>query len=276
MRFRGILRDTPTEATPAAGDGIAIPGEGATIDPDKREASNYEEKARSQGWRPETEFEGDSGNWVGAEEFVKRAPLFDKIKTQGKQLKELNKTVSAMATHFKKTVNAQVETRLAELKVQKTEAIELGQVATVEKIDSEIQEVQSQVEVETTPAATEIDSWVEKNEWFKDNNEMRTFAIAHNETYLKSNPDDLEKALKKTSEAVKKAYPDYFENPRRSEAPSVGDGKGDSPVGDGNGKYSMNQLSSEQKLVYNQHVKVHEILSHEEFFKGLEEIGELS
>jgi hypothetical protein len=272
MRFRGILRDTPTEATseaatPGTDPGNIVPGEAIP-------ETDYEKTAKAQGWRPKSEYQGEEGTHVGAEEFVKRAPLFDKIKTQGKQLKELNKTVSAMATHFKKTVKAQVETRVAELNTQKVEAIELGQVATVEKIEGEIKEAESQIEADETPGKTEIDSWIEDNTWFKDNNEMRAFAIAHNETYLKTNPDDLEKALSETSKAIKKAYPDHFKNPRRDEAPPVGDGKSDEATPGGG--YTMSQLSPEQKLVYNQHVKVHKILSHEEFFKSLEDIGELS
>src|SRR3990172_4739307 len=83
-----------------AGDGDK--GNGA-VTPDSAEAS-----ARAQGWKPKEEFTGDPALWVDAKEFVGRAPLFDKIKTQSKDLKEIRKTVDAMAKHFTANLNAAV------------------------------------------------------------------------------------------------------------------------------------------------------------------------
>ena len=65
---------------------------------------DYEGAAREKGWRPKEEYEGDAEGWVGAEEFVKRQPLFDKIKVQSKRLKELEKTVEAMAKHYQTSI----------------------------------------------------------------------------------------------------------------------------------------------------------------------------
>ena len=45
-----------------------------------------EATARTQGWKPKEEFTGDPALWVDAKEFVGRAPLFDKIKGQSKEL----------------------------------------------------------------------------------------------------------------------------------------------------------------------------------------------
>jgi hypothetical protein len=50
---------------------------------------------------------------------------------------------------------------------------------------------------------------------------------------------------------------------------------GGSPAGGGGKKYSMNRLTADQRRVYDQIVATHKITTHDNFFKDLEEIGEL-
>jgi len=99
---------------------------------------------------------------------------------------------------------------------------------------------------------------------------MTDFAVSYNESYLRRNPGDLEKSLAETLKAVKKAYPDKFENPRRKTPPPVE--TGDSTV-KSDGKYSKSRLNNEQKIVYEQLVVRHKQMSHDEYFKSLEEAG---
>lgn len=256
----------------ATNEGIQIPGEAGP---------NYEEIARNKGWRPLEEFEGDQGTWVGAEEFVKREPLFEKIKNQSKELRELRKTIDSMSSHYHKSVEVAVKRAVDDLKAKRREAIELGDVEKVEAIDNEIEKTKNDA-AEAAPAKNadpdipeEITTWIGENKWYESNDEMRTFAIAYNEQFLRKNPGKLEESLKKTTEAVKRAFPEEFDkrNPKRDlpgavETPSAANNGGST-------KQSVDRLTAEQKLVYNQYVKVHKIMSHEEYFKSLEEIGEL-
>ena len=235
------------------------------------QAPDYEAIAKEKGWNPD--YEGDGK--VGAEEFVKRQPLFDKIKTQSKKLKELEKTVEAMAKHYQTGVQQAKERAIAELKSQRKEAIELGEADKVEQIDEKIQHVQQMPDPDIKPKglAPEIEKFVEDNQtWFNKDEEMTSFAVAYNENYLRKHPGDLDKSLEETLKAVKRAYPDKFSNTRRV-APSAVEGA--ATPNTGAGKYNTSRLNQEQRMVYNQLVKVHKQLTHEEYFKGLEEAGYL-
>ena len=234
---------------------------------------DFEGIAKEKGWRPKEEFEGEVDSWVGAEEFVKRQPLFDKIKVQSKKLKELEKTVEALAKHYQTNVTQAKERAILDLKAEKREAIELGEVTKVEEIDQKIAHVQQMSEPVVKPPALapELEQFLDdQKDWFNKNEDMTSFAVAYNETFLKKHPGDLGKSLEETLKAVRKAYPDHFENTRRRAPAPV---EGSTPVSKEAGKYSTARLNPEQKLVYNQLVKVHKQLSHDEYFKSLDDAG---
>jgi hypothetical protein len=238
-------------------------------------APDYETVAKEKGWRPKEEFEGDTEGWVGAEEFIKRQPLFDKIKVQNKKLKELEKTVEALAKHYQTNVTQAKERAILDLKSERREAIELGEVNKVEEIDQKIEHVKQMDEVVTPPKglAPELEDFLEQQKsWFNKDEDMTAFATTYNEFYLKKHPGELAKSLEATLKAVRKAYPDKFENSRKTAPPSV---DGASQVVKSDVKYSTSRLNQEQKLVYNQLVKVHKQMSHDDYFKSLEDAGYL-
>ena len=101
---------------------------------------------------------------------------------------------------------------------------------------------------------------------------MTSFAVSYNETYLRKHPGDLDKSLEETLKAVKRAFPDKFQNQRRTAPSSV---EGAATPNTGAGKYSTARLTQEQKLAYNQYVKVHKVMSHDDYFKSLEDVGYL-
>jgi len=263
-------------AAPTGGAESITPDLGGAVPDDSGAGGtspDYEGVAKEKGWRPKEEYEGDVDAWVGAEEFIKRQPLFDKIKVQSKKLKELERTVEALAKHYQTNVQQAKERAILDLKSERREAIELGEVTKVEEIDQKIQHVQQMVEpvVQPKALATEIETFIDdQKSWFNKDEEMTSFAVAYNESYLKKHPGDLAKSLDETLRAVKRAYPDKFENPRKSAPPAV---EGGATVSKGAEKYSTTRLSPEQKLVYQQLVKVHKQMSHEDYFKSLEDAG---
>lgn len=263
-----------TEEFPAGA--VEVPGDNPPAGGEESgKPSEVEVLAREKGWRSKEEFEGDEESWVGAEEFIKRQPLFDKIKTQSKKLKELERTVEALAKHYNESVTQAKERMISELKAERKEAIELGEADRVDAIDNRIQEVARTVEP-PKPAPvidTEIEAFVEANsDWFNRDKEMTRFAVAYNEGYLKDHPGDIGKSLDETLKAVKKAFPEKFVNKRKTDPAPV---EGGQPSGKGGDKYNYSRLTPEQKLVYNQLVKTHKQISHDEYFRSLEEAGYL-
>lgn len=245
------------------------------------EPDPVEVAARTKGWKPKEEYTGDPGMWVDAKEFVGREPLFDKIRSQSRELKEVKKTVDAMASHFKKSVDFAVNAKIVELKTQRTEAIKEGDVEKVDEIDTAIEaQKAAKADVPTTPEiAPEIKTWVETNPWYTKDAELHDFALAYNESYLKRNPGDLEGSLRETAKATKRAFPDKFpkdggngEAAGKRPAPTV---EGSSaPAGKGK-SISVSRLNADQRLAHDQYVKAG-IFTSEEYIKELDKMGELT
>lgn len=270
----------PDETAPAGGAELETPiggevldtGTGTGTDDATPVGNDAEDAARAKGWRPKEEFTGD-GDWVDAEEFLRRKPFFDKMSQQRHEIKRLQRTVESMANHYHKSVAVAVDKAIKSLRAERREAIELGDVDRVDALDAEIAQQQQAVVQPANTVAPEIVDWVAENTWFNTDQDMRAFAVAFNENYLKANPQDVGTSLTKTLEAVKRAFPDKFEPQTRKPAAPA------SPVESGAAahkpaKYDLNKLTTEQKAAYNAYVKQHKIMSHDEYFQGLEAIGD--
>jgi hypothetical protein len=238
---------------------------------------DYETPARAGGWRPKEELgdEFDAAKFVEAEEFVKRKPLFDTIKQQNKDIKELKKTIDSVVLFSQKNAEVAAKRAIAELKTQRKEAITEGDVAKVEALDTTIEEHKQTIQKppEISPQVVE---WTKQNEWFDKDTELQDFAVAYCQSYAKRNPDkSMEESLDATAKATKRAFPDskYFkEVTRRQEPPQV-----ETP-GTGGGikkKYTLDRLDEDQKRAYKQFM-AKKVMTHDQYFQSLEEIGALS
>lgn len=239
-------------------------------------AVTVEDLAREKGWSDKEAFKGDPEKWVDAVEYLRghREPILEKVGNYSREIKNLKKTIEQMAKFHNQQVEAQVKKEVAALKAERREAIELGDVARVDAIDHQIHTTVQQTPVAPqNQVAGEVLDWVAENPWFNEDKERRSFAIAYNEAYLKDHPGELEASLQKTLEATKKAFPEKFglKNGIKPPAGSVESGTSTQR----GGKYDVNRLTKEQKMVYKQFVQEHKILSHDDYFKQLEEIGEL-
>ncbi len=243
--------------------------------------------ARAKGWKPKEEYTGDPGLYVDAKEFLGREPLFDRMRVILRENKEIKKTVDAMAKHWNKNLEREVNARIIELKYQKREAVKTGDVAQVEAIDKAIEQENERKADAVAPEKAGPDpavvAWVEANPWYIKDPELHDFAVSFNDAYLRRHPGALEDSLTKTAEAVKKAYPDRFPKPVKTNGeddppprPPVAPVEGGGPrPGGGGKKYTVSRLSADQKRVYDQIVTEHKVTTHDAFFKSLDEIGEL-
>lgn len=244
---------------------------------------DYEALAKKEGWRSKEELgdDFDAARYVGAEEFLKRKPLFETIKQQSKAIKRLEKTVDSVVSFSQKNAELAAKKAIADLNAQKKEAIEKGDVDSVTEIDKNIEDHKKVVDDAKIAASTipaEITEWATKNPWFDTELEMQDFATAYCASYKKRNPtEDINKVLEETEKAVKRAFPDskYFKS-RRSDPPAVETHKDDAgDTGGNNKKYTMSRLTEEQKLTYNAYVKKSKMMTHDAYFQKLEEIGAL-
>jgi cell fate (sporulation/competence/biofilm development) regulator YmcA (YheA/YmcA/DUF963 family) len=237
---------------------------------------DYESAARDGGWKSKEELgeDFDPMKFVGAEEFVKRKPLFDTIKQQNKDLK---KTIDAVVSFSQKNAELAAKRAVAELKAQKKEAISLGDVEKVEALDASIEQHKQVIAQKPPDIAPQVIEWTKQNDWFNKDAELQDFAVSWCQSFAKRHPDkSMEESLEATAKATKRAFPDspYFKESRRQDPSPVETHKGEG----GNSKtkkYTVDRLDDDQKRAYKQFM-AKKVMSHDQYFQSLEEIGALS
>jgi len=261
--------------------------DGAEHIPDPNEAA-----ARADGWLPKEEYKGDPEKWVDPKTWVEKGPLLKRISSQSTHIKELKRTVDAMARHLEASVQAGVKQELAKLNAAKKEAVKEGDVEKVEAIDRQIDQAKAtKADIPTAKeVAPEIETWVGQNPWYKDDPEMHDFARAFNDTYFKRHPNgDLSDSLKATTDAVKKAFPEKFAVTKKEDPPAKPNASAvegsTHPSRAGGPKYSVSRLTADQRLACDQYMKAHtfdklaeaaKMTPTEYYIKQLDEIGELT
>lgn len=197
--------------------------------------SVVEERAMSQGWKPKEQYVADGGNesdWRPAKEFVDRGELFSKIEEGKREIRNLRKTMQLFREHHEKVRQTEYQRALDDLKVAKKAALIDGDADRVIEIDQQIldtREAQKQavmVQAAEDVAAPAINpafsAWVERNQWYSYDTEMKAFADQFGTSYAQQNPGlTIERVLKEVETRVKKAYSEKFTNPRKQDAPDV-------------------------------------------------------
>jgi hypothetical protein len=218
------------------------------------ELSEVEQQAIELGWQPKEDFESDPKNegkkWRSAEDFMDRKPLFDKIDSQSRELKDVKRALQSLANQNRKIEEFAYNRALAELKAQKMQALEEGEHAVVMQIDDRINDLNAQLiqstNVQQSPQPTEaFAKWVENNDWYVKDKEMRNVADGIGLSLAREGvpPEEL---MRQVSEKIKKAFPDKFQ---RSRVPPNPEGSG-SRRGNGSGSTAEALLTpSEQRIM---------------------------
>ena len=197
------------------------------------ELSPVEQRALDMGWRPKEEWDGEEADFISAETFVARKPLFDKIDYQNKELKEVRKALAALQEHHIRVKEQAFRDAYATLKEEKKAALAEGDADRLIEVDEKIAELRTQeIEqkaVNNTPPSQQLNpafvSWVEKNSWYVDDkkSELRAYADAVGIKFAKEHPErnDPNDLLKEVEKQVKLRFKEYFTNERKDRPSSV-------------------------------------------------------
>ena len=240
------------------------------------EHNEMEHRALSMGWRPKEEWQGSEDDFIDAKEFVRRKPLFDKIDSTTKRLKNVEETLTQLASHHQQVKELEYQRALKELRLEKRTALKDGDtVAALEledKMDElaeqhkqEIQEVKQQ-KVETPAPTTEFLNWVKYNDWYLKDPDMHDFADGTAVSFIKRSELSgvkltEDEVFSHVLDKVKKAYPEKFENPNRQKASAVSSGDRNSK-----GTKSGYRLSDEEEAVA-RNFERQGIMTREEYIK---------
>jgi hypothetical protein len=225
-------------------------------------------EAESQGWVPKEKFRGNETDWVDADVFVKRGREILPIlrKNNENLMRELNHTKEQLkefreaAEEFKKFQKdsyerkvAEYETRLAEIKASRAQAINDGDGQKVNALDEaldtvkeEIKEAKQAVKEAAKPVSDPVPSsidpalqvWLDKNKWFGNDRRLTAIANGVGESLRLEQPTlKGQEFLDRLDEILKEEMPDKFGGETKKKASG-------SPVESGAGRASRSGGSS--------------------------------
>jgi len=224
----------------------------------KAEVPQYtevEQQALDEGWIPEERFDESSGKkFVSAEKYLENGSFFKKINEQKKEIDGLKKTVEQINAHNQKVAEAErkklakeYEGRIAQLEAQKIEALDEGDHAKVVQIDKELRDT------DAPPLVNEeflvaLNNFKKNNDWYEKDDEMQDYADMIGLGYNTKHPDaSPEKIFEHVIKETKARFPSKFENPARSQPPSV---EGDTPPKPASKTISVKDLTKDEKEVF--------------------------
>lgn len=190
------------------------------------ELSETEVQASEQGWVPKEEWVAGGGNadeWRTAKEFVDRGELYKTIHSTKRDLKQTQAALTALQRHHQFVFEKAQKEAIEELKREKRLAIRDEDFARLEAVEEEIEKTQEQQAVERKAlqqeqlTAQQINphpefiAWVDRNNWYTQNSDMREEADAFGLVYMQRNPGVASQdVLKYVEGKIKKTYPEKF------------------------------------------------------------------
>jgi hypothetical protein len=204
-------------------------------EPQEVQVSEVEQEAMALGWKPEEDFKADPANenkkWRTAEDFMDRKSLFDKIDSYSRKVKDLERGINSLSQHNAKIEQSAYERALRELRSERKEALENGDVVLAEEIRDRIDEVKEQqrtvVAQPQQPAVhPEFVAFVDRNRWYETDPDMRAYADGYAQQLMSQGIRDPEKALPMLERKVREVFAGKFRNPNKDRAPVLEGGKG--------------------------------------------------
>ena len=250
------------------------------------EPTEAEVKAREMGWKSQDQLP-DGVEFIPADEFIRRKPLFDKIESQKRyydeKIRGVEQTLNQLAQHHTKVKEVEYQRALKDLRMQKREAMKEGDTVVAleleDKMDSlteaHAEEVKQDVieTKQTVGPSPEFLSWVKYNNWYMTDPDMHDFADGVAVSFVQrskvsgktlSEEDVFAHVLDK----VKKAYPEKFENPNRNLP-----GKVTSGTDSGKSKKTSFKLTEEQEDIARNFAK-NGVMTREQYITELEQMRE--
>ena len=255
----------------------------AQQEPDQQQVNEgVEKEARLFGWVPKEEFRGSETDWVDADTFVKRGKeinpilrknnelLMKKLDEKAKEIDDIKASVEEFKKFQKEAYErkqAELQSEIASLKVQKKEAIAEGNGDLVVQLDDRLDELkdaqreakeeakapppQPAPQVQTDP---DIQEWLGRNPWFGQDQEMTDVSNGLGATVRKQFPLLSGRAfLDKLDERIAEYFP--TKTSLKKARGSAVDSTGNVRAGGSSGKKTYDNLPPEAKAACDKFVK---------------------
>jgi hypothetical protein len=269
------------------------PGAQETVEHDQNTvdsgASDIETRARAMGWVAQDEFRGDPARWRPAEEFVQRGenemPLLrENLRRTTDQLTQLQERLARQEREHKDSItriermSAAALTRQREQleasyaagmrnaaaagDIDQYQRIESAKAAALSNFDQEAAEVRAQPKAEPPPQGqapspeyiSKVDSWAQRNVWYKTDPELHHIANGYSAFLAQQNPGiSLDENMRMTEAHIRKRYADRLGSAPGGPAPvEGGGGRMGTTMGRGKG---WNDLPEDARRIASKQIK---------------------
>jgi hypothetical protein len=195
---------------------------------------DYVAEATEQGWKPEEDYTGE--NWADAQTFVERGEKIagilksknDRLENRIARLESANKEFGEYKDGQLARSEARNKDLLAELKIQRAQAITDGDGAAFDKADREIESVRDNMGSPPTNGNQPnplLDAWLINNDWYNKDPMLRAIADGV-EGQVASEGYNGPAYFAEVTRRVKEMAPDSFGNKKRAGPPDVEAGGG--------------------------------------------------
>lgn len=239
-----VVKDANTEALGTE------EAKGAKEDAAPAELSATEQLAKSQGWVPLDEWQGDPRDHRSAKEFVDRGELLGKIRSQSQELQAVKNIATQLSEQNKKVYQAGYENALKELKAAKVTAIENQDGKALVAIEEKIDDTKDKLAAlnATKPAATvptgpspDYQLYLQRNPQYLQSASYRVWSHNVAKEFAQRNPHASEGDVYAfIEEEQQREWPDRYNPSGKAQrrAPPSPDGEGRGTANKGSGKGS--------------------------------------
>lgn len=246
--------------------------------------SDAEKVARSQGWRPKEEYKGNPNDWVDAETFVERGPVFrhvEKLKktveSESKENAKLREMVATLLSDIRDAEKRAKEKVLKEIEAKKIEAEQANDLQTykaLEEREAEYKKPEQKEPVKEQPQGPSeaYKACVAKHPWIEhihdDDLAAEKFFYCDREInkYLKTNPQaSEEEQFAVIDRVIAERYAEKESS--KPKVSSVSGGAGPKPKE--TAKVTTSNLTPGQKYIYDRLKDSSYGMTQEEYLKSL-------
>ena len=203
------------------------------------EMSEVERKARELGWKSkeEREAEGKSNSYfVEPDEYVRRKPLFDRIETQNRELRDLKEAQRKQQEYLAKVRKESYDQALRDIEARREMAVQEADTIEFRRLDDQHRKIQEDLrndpmvnQVQAPGLSEDLQAFVGRNQsWYNEANpenaKMKAAAEAV-DTYLTRQAKidnrqiDVREHLSAIESEVKRLFPHRFSNSAAQGAP---------------------------------------------------------
>ena len=187
------------------------------------------DRATKSGWKSREKYPGSDKDFVDFREWNRTVKLLKRIDAEREENSRLRGKIGTFSERVSNVMQVAKQNALAEIEAKKKIAVEEANYSEVNELDKQKEEINRTYEVEAPDVndqpqqiRPEVEDWMADNPWFDKDSEMTEFALDFQLTQLNKlkdprNPtnDELSRALKKTTRAVKAAFPDQFQEEKQ-------------------------------------------------------------